>query len=215
MRGEPTCPRCGAHPTAPGVWSNRWTCSRHGEIFPVSPVREPNARLVRQLAERSAVPLWAPWPLMRGWVIGAVLEAGDDPSGVQATAVALSGPNPFGGAADLVLVAEEQGVGLGAGIAGIDGPDPGDAVKADPHAHVEVKGRLAPLWCVPGRPDRAVYAGQSGGMWLWMILYPESAGLLMLEELVFEDLRDLGREVELLPYGTPPPWLPPGSAEST
>jgi hypothetical protein len=151
---------------------------------------------------------------MRGWVIGAVLHAGDEPSGVRATAVAISGPNPFGGAADLVIVAEEQGVGLGAGLAGVDGPDPGAAVEVEPQARIEVGGRLTPLWCVHGKPDLAVYAGQSAGRWLWMVLYPETAGALLLEDLVLEDLRDLGHEADMLPYGTPPPWLVPGSPQA-
>lgn len=210
VKGELTCPRCGGYARPPGAWSSRWTCTRHGEISPLSPAAVPNATLTRQIGERSDVPLWLPWPLMRGWVVGAVLHAGDEAIGVQATAVAVSGPNPFGGAADLVLVAEEQGVGLGAGLAGVDATDPGDAVQTQPHAHVEVDGRLAPLWCVAGHPERAVYVGQSGGRWLWMILYPATAGALLLEDLFLADLRDLGRETDLLPYGTPPPWLHPG-----
>nr|WP_207782164.1 DUF6758 family protein [Phytoactinopolyspora limicola] len=170
----------------------------------------PSAPLIRQISQRSAVPLWLPWPLMHGWVVGALAHAGDDVSGVRATAVAISGPNPFGGAADLVVVAEEQGVGLGAGFAGLDAVDPGEVVRSEPHARVELNGRRVPLWCVDGDPKHAVYAGQSGGHWLWMILYPQTAGALLLEDLGLEDLRDLGREVEMLPYGTPPPWLRPG-----
>lgn len=211
MRGESTCPRCGGRAEPPGVWSNRWTCRQHGEIYPVAPVTVPSATLLTQLGARSELPLWLPWPLMSGWVIGAAMHAGDDAAGVQATAVALSGPNPFGGAADLVLVAEEQGVGLGAGIAGLDAPDPGSVVQSHPHAHVDVDGRSVPLWCVDGAPDRAVYAGESTGRWLWIVLYPQSAGVLLLEDLVVADARDLGREVELLPYGTPPPWLLPAT----
>ncbi|WP_338069590.1 DUF6758 family protein [Phytoactinopolyspora endophytica] len=202
-----SCPRCGASPQPPGAWSNRWTCSQHGAIFPLSPVVTPNSLLTRQLCKRSDVPLWLVWPLIRGWVIGAVLSAGDEASGVQATAVAVSGPNPFGGAADLVLVAEEQGVGLGAGLAGVDGIDPGDAVKAEPQARVQVEGRSVPLWCVTGRADCAVYAGHWEGRWLWAILKPHTAGALLLEDLVLADLRTLGSEAEMLPYGAPPPWL--------
>ncbi|NEE04116.1 DUF6758 family protein [Phytoactinopolyspora halotolerans] len=207
MKGEMSCPRCGRSPQPPGAWSNRWTCGEHGEIFPLSPVAAPSARLARQLGERSDVPLWLVWPLMRGWVVGALLSAGDDVHGVQGTAVAISGPNPFGGAADLVLVAEEQDVGLGAGLAGVEGRDPGDAVKAEPQARVEVDGRTVPLWCVTGHPDRAVYAGHWDGRWLWMILRPHMAGALLLEDLVLADLRMLGSEAEMLPYGAPPPWL--------
>lgn len=207
MKGDRSCPRCGAVPRPPDVWSNRWKCDRHGDVYPLSPVTAPSAQLVQQLGARSDLPLWLMWPLMRGWVIGAVLHAGDDASGVRATAVAISGPNPFGGAADLVLVAEEQGVGLGTGLAGVPGVDPGDAVKTQPHARVQVEGHLVPLWCVPGYPDRAVYAGQWGGRWLWMLLCPQTAGALLLEDLVLADMRTLGSETDVLPYGTPPPWL--------
>ena len=54
----------------------------------------------------------------------------------------------MGGAADLLLVAEEQGVGLGARFAGVEGGDPGDAVKQEPHARLEFEARLVPLWWV-------------------------------------------------------------------
>ena len=174
----------------------------------MAPITAPSSRLVRQLGERSHVPLWVPWPLPRGFVIGAVLQAGDDASGVCAAGVAISGPNPLGGPGDLVLIAEEQGVGLGAGLAGLEGSDPGKAVEGEPCAGVEVQGRAVPLWFVEGAVDRAVYVGPWGATWLWAILYPGSAAAMLLEDVALADLRDLGHEAELLPYGTPPPWLP-------
>lgn len=179
----------------------------HGEVYPLQPVTVPGPRLARQLGERSGVPLWLPWPLLRGWVIGAVLHAGDDASGVQATAMVISGPNPLGGPGDLMLVAEETGVGLGARFAGVDGPDPGDVVTTVPHAKIEVDGRPVPLWCLDSPRDRAAYVGQWGGQWLWAILWPQTAGALLLEDVSLSDLRSLGHEADVLPYGTPPPWL--------
>lgn len=191
----------------PGVWSNRWTCSQHGEIHPLQPVAVPSAPLARQLGERSPVPLWLPWPLTRGWVIGAIMNAADDMSGVHATAVVISGPNPLGGPGDMMLVAEEMGVGLGARYAGVDGPDPGRAVETEPHARVEVESRPVPLWCLDSPRDRAAYVGQWAGQWLWIILWPQTAGAMLLEDLPLSDLRSLGHEADLLPYGAPPPWL--------
>lgn len=179
----------------------------HGEVLPLQPIAVPSARLARQLGERSVVPLWIPWPLPRGWVVGAVIHAGDDASGVCATGVVVSGPNPLGGPADLLLVAEEPGVGLGARYAGLPGPDPGNAVEQDPHARLEFESRPVPLWWVDSPADRAVYVGQWGGRWLWAVLRPQSAGILLLEDLPVTDLRSLGHEADLLPYGTPPPWL--------
>ncbi|SEF17834.1 DUF6758 family protein [Jiangella alba] len=210
MRGERTCPRCGAAARPPGAWSSRWLCDLHGEVYPLAPVTTPSAPLVHQLARDSHVPLWLPWPLPRGWVVGAVIHAGDDAGGVRACGVGISGPNPLGGPGDFLLVAEEQGVGLGAGLAGLEGVDPGKAVEGEPRAKLLVQGRTVPLWFVEGPADRAVYAGHWGGSWLWAILYPQTAGVLLLEDVEVVDLRDLGHEADLLPYGTPPPWLTPG-----
>lgn len=185
-------------------------CDAHGEIYPLAPLSIPSARQVRQLGKSSTVPMWLPWPLPRGWVVGGVLHAGDDASGVRAAGVAISGPGPLGGPADLVLIAEETGVGLGAGLAGLTASDPGVAVEGEPQARVLVHNRAVPLWFVEARADRAVYVGQWAGTWLWAILFPESAGVFVLEDVTIVDLRDLGHEADLLPYGTPPPRVTHG-----
>lgn len=154
--------------------------------------------------------MWLPWPLPRGWVVGAVLHAGDEIAGIRATGVVISGPSPLGGPADLVLIGEEPGAGLGAGLAGLNGPDPGSAVDGEPQARVEVHHRAVPLWFVDGPQELAVYAGPWGDTWLWAILSPPSAGVLLLEDVSVVDLRDLGHEADLLPYGSPPPWVARG-----
>ena len=114
------------------------------------------------------------------------------------------GPGPLGGPGELILVAEELGVGLGARYAGIDGPDPGPDMCVDkpPQAKVLAAGRPTPLWHVAGAPDdRAVFAGEARGLWLWAVVWPEQSGLLMYDELVLTDLRDAGAEVDLVPCG--------------
>jgi hypothetical protein len=69
-------------------------------------------------------------------------------------------------------------------------------------------GRVTPLWHVAGVPaDRAVFAGESFGLWLWAVVWPEEAGLLMYDELILTDLRDAGAEVELVPCGALSPRL--------
>jgi len=176
-------------------------------VYPLQPVAPPSAPLARQLSERSNVPLWLPWPLIRGWVISAIMHAADDSSGVHATAVVISGPNPLGGPGDVMLVAEEMGVGLGARYAGVEGPDPGAVVESEPHARAEVDSRPVPLWCLDSPRDRAAYVGQWLGQWLWVVMWPQTAGALLLEDLPLADLRSLGHEADLLPYGAPPPWL--------
>ncbi|HZC26102.1 MAG TPA: DUF6758 family protein [Actinopolymorphaceae bacterium] len=208
MKGDPVCPRCHGFLRAPSAWQASWTCSGHGPVPPLRPFRQPSADFVRALAARSHLPLWLPWPLPRGWVITGVGYAGTDTEGVRATVVACSGPNPLGGAGELLLVAEELGVGLGASYGGLVGPDPGEAFgHGPPQAKVDVAGRPTSLWFVPSPHDRAVYAGEAEGRWLWLVLFPGTAGALLVEPIDLADMGTLGHEVDLLPYGALTPRL--------
>lgn len=176
----------------------------------MQPVTPPGVESLGVVVRRSEVPVWMPWPLPVGWLFTGAAYAGDDRSGGRATAVACSGPGPLGGPGELVLVAEEPGVGLGARLAGVDGPDPGAGLCAEgaSDAKVLAAGRPTPLWHVKNAPaDRAVFAGEACGLWLWAILRPEQSGLLMYEELVLTDLRDAGTEMDLIPCGALTPRL--------
>lgn len=189
------------------MWSSQWTCASHGAVAPLLPYPQPSADWARHVAGQSTVPVLLPWPLPWGWVVSALFLVGEPVTGVRGSAVALSGPNPLGGPAEMLLVAEEPGVGLGARYAGLSGPDPGDRLREVPDAKLPVKGRQAPLWSLRDLPGRAAYVGESDGTWVWIVLRPESAGHLLLEDLNLVDLRDLGAEVDVLPYGAVPPWL--------
>lgn len=108
----------------------------------------------------------------------------------------------------MVLVAEEPGIGLGAYFADLAAPDPGRGFDAGvPHARVEALGHPLPLWSVDAGPERAVYVGEALACWLWIVLWPASAGVLMLEDLTLIDLREVGHDFEL-PYGELSPYLP-------
>ncbi|WP_031224914.1 DUF6758 family protein [Streptomyces roseochromogenus] len=210
MRGEPSCPRCGGRVRAPGLFADSWQCDVHGTVYPLQPVIPPSVEALGAVVHRTHVPVWMPWPLPVGWLFTGVAYAGDDRSGGRATAVACSGPGPLGGPGELILVAEELGVGLGARYAGIDGPDPGPYMNIEkpPQAKVLAAGRPTPLWHVYRTPDdRAVFAGEALGMWLWAVMWPEQSGLLMYDELVLTDLRDAGAELDLVPYGALSPRL--------
>lgn len=207
MRGAPTCPRCTSELAAPDVWSSEWRCPWHGSTVPVQPPVQPSATVLRSLAEQSPVPVWLPWPLPRGWVVTGVLTAGDNVTGVRASAAALGGPNPLGGPAEIVLVAEEPGVGLGARFAGLSGPDPGPVGQGIPYVRLQADGHPTGLWLVPSDADRAVAVGESQGCWLWMVLRPATAGALLVEDLALADVRLLGDEVDVLPFGALTPWL--------
>ena len=128
-----TCPRCGRTLQQPTAWSSAWRCDWHGEVHPLLPAFSPSRDGLDGLLRRfrpgtAGVPAWLPWPLPVGWLVTGFAGAGDERTGIRACAVALSGPNPLGGPADMVVVAEEPGVGLGAALAGLDGVDPGSWV---------------------------------------------------------------------------------------
>ncbi|MBL8931975.1 MAG: hypothetical protein JNL54_17835 [Kineosporiaceae bacterium] len=220
MTAPVSCPRCGQLVRPPGLWSDAWTCAEHGAIAPVHAPVMPSDPALSQIARRSQVPLWLPWPLPRGWLVSGVQYAGDDHSGPVATALALSGPNPLvievGDAlsADLVVVAEQPGVGFAARLAGLPGLDPGPTLAAHPSdAHLEAAGHATPMWSFaigpedPGDARAGVaYVGEALGEWLWVITWPRPATAVLLDHFTLVDLRD-PHHVYDLPYGALSPRL--------
>jgi hypothetical protein len=191
----------------PSVWSSAWQCDVHGEVHPLRMVYSPSAEGLGGLLRGVAVPVWLPWPLPRGWLVTGFAGAGDERSGTRGCIVALSGPNPVGGPGEMLLVSEELGVGLGAGCAGLDGPDPGSNFAVGPsHSSVRFGNHEFPLWHVD-TPGRAAFAGEVMGSWLWLILWPDTAGMLLVEPLGLRDLRDPGQDLDL-PFGARSPRLP-------
>lgn len=151
--------------------------------------------------------MWLPWPLPDRWLVTGFAYAGDEHTGARACAVACSGPAPLGGPGEMVLVAEEPGVGLGATYAGLPGPDPGEGFGGGaPHAKLHIRGHPAPLWSIDSGSDRAVFVGEAMGQWLWAVLWPAAAGVLFLERVELTDLRDAGHELDL-PYGALSPRI--------
>lgn len=207
MRSAPSCPRCGGQLHPPSPWSSSWTCDAHGIVYPLQPVLGPGPAGLEEMLSVARVPVWLPWPLPDRWVVAGCAYAGDERTGARACALACSGPAPLGGPGDLVLVAEEPGVGLGAYYAGLPGPDPGEGFdRGPPHAKVHGHGHPVPLWSVDSGPDRAVFAGEAKGLWLWALLWPAAAGVLLVEEVRLVDLSDVGHEPDL-PYGPLSPRL--------
>jgi hypothetical protein len=201
------CPRCGRTLQKPTVWSSAWRCDWHGEVHPLLPAFSPSREGLDGLLRTAGVPAWLPWPLPVGWLVTGFAGAGDERTGVRACAVALSGPNPLGGPADMVVVAEEPGVGLGAALAGLDSVDPGAGFcSAPPVATASFGNHDFPLWPVDS-PDRAVFVGEVKGLWLWLVLWPDTAGALLVEPIRLRDLRDPGQDLDL-PFGAVSPRLP-------
>ncbi len=197
-----TCPRCGDALRAPGLMDSSWQCAHHGAVDPFRVLPRVGAEHLRQAATRSSVPVWAPLPLLPGWTVTGLGVVGPEGEACS-VAVALSGPSPLGGPADLVLVAEEPGTGLGARVAGLDGVDPGSVATGAPDAKVEAAGHDTPLWRCDSAPDRCAFVGEAGGVWLWAVLWPPAAELVLLEHVVLHDLRHDAHAAEVLPFGAP------------
>lgn len=192
-----------------------WRCEDCGPVPPLHVAQHISREIVEAASEEAArgpvhLPLWCLWPLLPGWTVTGVGWVGDDRTGVRATAVACSGPAPLGGGpADVLLIAEEPGVGLGTRFAGIPGPDPGpflaDVLAEAPHAKVKAGGHPTPLWSVKSPADRSAYAGEAKGVWLYAVAWPASAGYLLADDVVLHDLAEwLPSE---LVYGAPSPYL--------
>ena len=122
--------------------------------------------------------------------------------------LALAGPSPLGGPADLLLVAEEPGVGLGARVCGIDRVDPGIAADGAPDAKILVAGHPTPLWRCASSEDRVAFVGEASGVWLYAVLWPPAAELVLLEHVELHDLRHDAHALVDLPVGAPSPRLP-------
>jgi hypothetical protein len=201
----PTCPRCGGQVRAPGLMSSDWRCAEHGAVLPLHISAHVGIEAIERVRQQAVVPVWAPWPMLQGWTVTGVAHAGDERSRGRAVAVACAGPAPLGGVADMVLVAEEPGVGLGAYLAGLAGPDPGRDFACAPHAKVVAAGHPTPLWTVPSEADRCVFVGEARAQWLWAVMWPADAGYVLAEHVVLVDLRDV-LPAELV-FGAPSPYL--------
>lgn len=180
----------------------------------MQPVAQPGPDSLGHVVARAQVPVWLPVPLPAGWLVTGTAYAGDDRTGCRATVVACSGPAPLGGPGDLLLVAEEPGCGLGARYAGLPGPDPGDVVGVGtPWAKLDVAGHPTALWAVDTPGDPAAFVGEAKGQWLWALLWPAAADVLLLERFALVDLRDGATPVvDELPFGALSPRLGPASS---
>ncbi|MDT7570682.1 MAG: hypothetical protein QOE05_856 [Actinomycetota bacterium] len=187
--------------------TSSWDCERHGAVHPLHVVARPAVEALHKVSRSSGVPVWAPLPLLPGWTLTGIATAGDERSAAKATVVALSGPSPLGGPADLLVIAEEPGVGVGARFAGLDEIDPGLTVVGPPDAKVEAAGHPTALWRSPSADDRAAFVGEAMGVWLWAVLWPPAAELVLLEHVVLHDLREVAHASVDLPVGAPSPRL--------
>jgi hypothetical protein len=203
------CPRC---PTPiPDSTDGGWACPEHG---PTAPLLRPDApsydAFVEALAAAGDFPTYLPWPMSPGWTVSdfaVVSEAGRG----RGTLTCSSGTSALDGPVDVFVVSEESGVGLGARCAGTSHLDPGpDLGVGRPPVRVRIGSQSVPLWAVSTSTsdvelDRAVFAGEAAGRWLWVVLRPASAMLLLRDEWILRDVSGIGPPLVELAFGGPQP----------
>ena len=156
-----------------------------------------------------------------GWTVSDFAVVGPRTEGVgeaRATMTCSSGTSSLDGPVDVFVVSEESGTGLGARCAGTTHLDPGPEIGAgSPAVRVRIGSQSVSLWPVSTVPtvaspagedrelDRSVVAGEAGGRWLWLVLRPASAILLLRDEWILRDVSGIGPPLVEMPFGGPSP----------
>lgn len=156
---------------------------------------EPSVHRLLSHATESHIPAWLPWPMPTGWAVSGIGSAADGVS-----IIACSGPALLEGIADIFIIAEEPGgtfAPTAAGTAPADDAFTTTSRAAD--ARIAVDDHTAPMWRVPCEPDRDVLIGEAAGRWLWLITFPDTASLLVSDNLRLVSLSRLTAELDVVP----------------
>ncbi len=216
------CPRCPTPLTRTGpdrgpdtaseADPTAWACPAHG---PVRPLWRPEAAsyddFVEHLGVAADFPTYLPWPLGPGWAVSDFGVVRGRPEAPRATMSCCSGTSRLDGPVDVLVVAEEAGTGLGARCAGLSGDGPGPDVHDEPPVvKVHLDARSVPLWVVSTSTserelDRSVLAGEAGGRWLWIVVRPAAAVLLLRDDWILSDVSAKGPQLVEMPFGGPTP----------
>lgn len=203
------CPRCRERlaPARPGG-----ECPRHGSQ---SALWRPEAAsyhaFTTHLRHADGFPTYVPWPMASGWRVSDFGVVAGVSGRAVATVTCCTGTTGPDGRVDVLVVAEEAGVGLGGRCAGLPSADPGDGFGQGPPAvRVRIGSQGVPLWSVStstaaGELDRSVVAGEAAGRWLWIVLLPASAVLLMKDEWILRDVSGDGPHLVDMPIEGPGP----------
>jgi hypothetical protein len=172
------------------------------------------------------IPTYLPWPMSPGWSIADFGCVGGGER-VRATVTTTVGTSDLDGEVEVTIVSEDPGIGLGARCAGTSYDDPGPQISnGPPSIRVRAGGRTVPMWLVdtadgPGQDReltvghmtdgevlaRAVFAGEADGRWLWLVMRPASAALLLHDDWLLADVTGFGPEALEMPFGGPrPAW---------
>jgi hypothetical protein len=194
----------------PGAWS----CPQHGDTAVLwRPEVATYEGFTAHLAAAGSFPTYLPWPMSPGWSISDFGCVADGRGQATATVTCTTGTSELDGPVDVLVVAEEPGTGLGARCAGTRHVDPGAEIHdRPPTARVRIGSQTVNLWDVStssavGEFDRSVVAGEAGGRWLWMVLRPASALLLLRDDWILRDVSEVGPPLVEMTFGGPgPAW---------
>jgi hypothetical protein len=207
---DPGCPRCPT-PVAPLGDDGWFACPEHGAVAPLwHPPDASYDGFAAHLGRAAGFPTYLPWPLSPGWSVTDFAVVGG-PHAARATLTCCSGTSELDGPVDVIVVAEEPGTGLGARVAGTRHGDPGAEIGDGPPAvQVRIASQGVRLWPVStsrgsGEWDRSVVAGEAAGRWLWLVLRPASAMLLLRDDWILRDVSVAGPQLVELPFGGPRP----------
>ena len=129
------CVRCDG-PLVPPDGSDRWTCVHHGSRRAAAPAAVPaEPHHLADTASSSGVPVWLPLAAAARLGRGRGTPYRRHGHGARVVVVASPAPGVTARQAEMLVVAEEPGVGLGAAYAGLDSNDPGPELAALPRRH--------------------------------------------------------------------------------
>lgn len=202
------CPRCSTPVGDDG--RGGWSCPEHGSVRPLWRVEEASYDgFGEHLRAAAGFPTYLPWPMSPGWRVSDFASVGVPGRDAVASMTCVSGTSALDGPVDVFVVTEEPGVGLGARVAGLARDDPGaEIAQARPEVKVRLDHTQIGLWAVSTSEldeewDRSVLAGEAGGRWLWMVLRPASAILLLRDSWILRDVSGSGPELVEMPFGGP------------
>lgn len=207
---RPGCPRCGLPLTEAAA---TWACPEHGPTTPLWRPRESSyAAFVQHLDRAREFPTLLPWPMGPGWQVSDFAVAAEADGAARATVACVSGTSVLDGPVDVVVALEEPGTGVGTRAARLPGVDPSGVGDGPPLTRVRLGTTPVPLWAVTTSHsdhefDRFVLVGETTGRWLWLVLRPASAMLLLRDEWILRDASGVGVSlVEMSFGGAPPVW---------
>lgn len=176
----------------------------HGVVAPLwrggAPTYEAFAE---HLGRAGELPTYLPWPPPPGWQVSGFACVGESGS-PRATMTCSTGTTPDDGVVDVMVVAEEAGTGLGARVAGVSISDP--EIGAEPPAlRIRVDQGSAAMWTVaadaPTESGATVLLGEQQGRWLWVVVRPAVAVLLLARWRQLKDVSADGPSLLDLAFG--------------